>query len=211
MRAPIIGLIQYGRKRLLDSVSVRPLLISDVQEYMTGSNSLIMMPRGGWCLEGYGSSYRARLEHAAFRIYCLVLEALSDDASLLGGIMRRCHPWRRTVSLSGTPILLDSYVPFWIHTGGRRSGLGPQNLQSTTDPTEIDLWIRHHVRQHLVVDCRVSDASEGDGAGPIIALQVEQDALVITDVLSAVRSPLLRLALNSPVVAKITGYPVLFK
>lgn len=142
----------------LEQDAVRPLLLSDFDEYMTGSNSHIMMPRGGWCLEGYGPTYRARLDHAAFRIYCLVLEALSDDASLLGGIMRRCHPWRCPTDQSGSWASrpLDPYRPCFH--GGLIDKFG--RIEPTDDPTKIDLWIRHHVRQHLVVDCRMPDASE---------------------------------------------------
>jgi len=185
--------VSFGCKRSLFSFeqdAVRPLLLSDVEEYMLGLDSRIMMPRGGWCIEGYGPSYRARLEHAAFRIYCMALNALADDESLIGGIMRRCHTWRFS-----TPF--HPYVPYMIPDS---------HLESTFDPTKIDLWIRHHVRQHLVIDCRGHDAPQTDGGSPIIVLQVEQDVLVIDDLLAAARSPLLRFVLNSPTIAKITGY-----
>jgi len=133
--------VSFGCKRSLFSFeqdAVRPLLLSDVEEYMLGLDSRIMTPRGGWCIEGYGPSYRARLEHAAFRIYCMALNALADDESLIGGIMRRCHTWRFS-----TPF--HPYVPYMIPDS---------HLESTFDPTKIDLWIRHHVRQHLVIRCK---------------------------------------------------------
>jgi len=101
---------------------------------------------------------------------------------------------------------LDPYRPHFH--GTHVSKFGRPHLESTLDPTKIDLWIRHHVRQHLVIDCRVPDASEGDKVKAVIVLQVQQlDVLIITDVLGAVLSPLLKFILNSPIVAKITAYP----
>ena len=194
--------VSFGCKRSLhsfDQDAVYPLLLTDVEEYMAGANSRIMMPRGGWCLEGYGPSYRSRLEHAAFRIYCLALSALADNQSLLGGIMRRSPPWRCTA------LPLEPFVPA-AHSGGP----GENQIESTADPWKIDTWLRHHLRQHLTIDCRTPHPYEEgeDGRSPIIVLQVEQDALIIDDIRAVELSPLLRYVLNSTMVAKITGYKV---
>ena len=185
----------------IDNDAIRQTCLSHLHDYLGAAQSWTMLSNGGWRIQGFGPTYRTRLEHAAFRIYCMVLVALSSDESLLGGIMRRSEYWQ--VDNSG----------WWSFPKYRPSFEMPEPFTDTgiiytSNERELDCWLIANVRQHIVLSTIIGPEMDHHGqARPlgryIVVLQADMSLIVIQSQLATANSKILRYILTSSAVAKI--------
>jgi len=127
--ASTLTTVSFGCKCALyaiDSDAVRPTTLRAIQDYQGAADSWTMLPTGGWRIQGFGPTYRARLEHASFRLFCMVLNALSHSESPLGKLMRRSEYWQEEATGWWS---FEPYVPAF----GMRNPFTPMGIRYTSD------------------------------------------------------------------------------
>ena len=200
--------VSFGCKAALyalDSDAVRPTTLGDIWRYLGAADSWTMLPTGGWRIQGFGPTYRARLEHASFRIYCMILVSLSHSESLLGGLLRRSECWQEEAKGWWS---FGPYAPAF----GLPEPFTAAGILYTSDEAQVDFWLTSNVRQHLVLSSILGPYTDSRGkVRPseryVFVLQASRSMIVIQNQQAAQSSRLLRYVLTSPAVAKITCNP----
>ena len=195
--------VSFGCKctlHAIDSDAVRPTTLREIQNYLGAADSWTMLPTGGWRIQGFGPTYRARLEHASFRLFCMILNALSHSESPLGKLMRRSEYWQEEAKGWWS---FDPYVPAF----GMRNPFTPMGIRYTSDEAQVDFWLADTISQTLVISSIQGPAVDPQGrvrpGRYIFVFQAHRSMLVIQDQRAVRDSRLLRFVLTSSAVTKI--------